>query len=84
MGTISTYTFLLFPSLEKEWHGVRGLLKGQEADFIQEAVGERRRECGVSRQTGEVLLYSTGEYIRCPETEHSGKENEKQRVYTHV
>lgn len=41
MGTISTYTFLLFPSLEKEWHGVRGLLKGQEADFIQEAVGER-------------------------------------------
>ena len=41
MGTTSTYTFLLFPSLEKEQHGLGGLLKGQEADFILEAVGKR-------------------------------------------
>ena len=41
MGTISTYTFLLFPSLEREWHGLRGLIKGQEADFTLETVGER-------------------------------------------
>ena len=42
MGAItSTYPFLLFPSLEKERHILRGLHKCQETDFILEVVGER-------------------------------------------
>lgn len=46
MGATSACMFLLFPSLEKDWHFLEGLLKSQETVLILEVVGETRKKRG--------------------------------------
>ena len=52
--------------------------------------GRKGWELGVSRwklvyielKSNKVLVYRTGNYIQCPVINHSGKEHEKEHIYT--